>query len=145
MSQANPTITNRRRAIVGLTAALLVSAPVATATASTADPRSPDARDAAVLAQRAAHPTPTRTDFRSPDARDAALRVVNTPRGDAGYVGLGTPAPAIARIAPASHSSTPGLAWGYVAVMLALALAAGMGLNETLRRHRLGRLLTPRA
>jgi hypothetical protein len=148
MSQATTTTTNRRRVIVGLAAALLVSAPVASTMASAADPRSPDARDAGIVAQGAVHQAAARTDFRSPDARDAALRAT-TPRGDAGYVGLRTPvvpalAPTPATAQPAGQPSTSGLAWSSVALLVALAVAAGMGLNEALRRRRLGRLLTPR-
>ena len=145
MSQATTTTINRRRGIVGFAAALVVSAPVASA----ADARTLDALDAAIAVHRAVHQVPARTDFRSPDARDAVPQA-RAPRGDAGYVGLRTPAtPALSSIAPtaqpAGQSSSSGFAWSSVALMLALAVAAGMGLNEALRRRRPGRLLTPRS
>jgi hypothetical protein len=146
MNQATTTTINRRRVIVGFAAALVVSAPVASA----ADARTLDALDAAIAVQRTVHQVPARTDFRSPDARDAVPQA-RAPRGDAGYVGLRTPAmPALSSIAPtaqpAGQPSSSGFAWSSVALMLALAVAAGMGLNEALRRRRrLGRLLTPRS
>jgi hypothetical protein len=149
MSQATTTTINRRRVIVGFAAALLVSAPVASTMASAADARTPDALDAAIAVQRAVHQVPARTDFRSPDARDAVPQA-RAPRGDAGYVGLRTPAtPALSPIAPtaqpAGQPSTSGFAWSSVALLVALAAAAGIGLNAALRRRRLGRLLTPRS
>ncbi len=127
MSHTSTTTTNRRRLVAGLATALLVTMPAASAAASTGDLRSPDARDAARAAQRIVTPAA---------------------RGDAGYVGLNTPLPNPALVVPATRAAVPGpsssgVAWGYVALMVVLAVAAGMGVNEGLRRRRLGHLLTP--
>jgi hypothetical protein len=129
MSLMSTITTNRRRFVAGLATALLVTMPALSATASTGDLRSPDARDAARAAQQVVTPAAT------------------GPRGDAGYVGLNTPLPNPALVVPASRAAVPGpsssgVAWGYVALMVGLAVAAGMGVNEGLRRRRLGHLLT---
>jgi hypothetical protein len=64
-------IRRHRAVVLALSAFVLVTAPTAGA-ATYEDLRSPDARDAAAVAEQQAQTPATSRDLRSPDARDAA-------------------------------------------------------------------------
>ncbi len=83
----------RRRAVaLALSACVLtVAAPTAVAQTTNQDLRSPDARDAALAAERQAQSAAAARDLRSPDARDAALASQQAAQPSAGYRDLRSP------------------------------------------------------
>ncbi|MCW3063507.1 MAG: hypothetical protein JWN32_679, partial [Solirubrobacterales bacterium] len=94
------------------------------------DPRSPDARDAALAAQTSVQPAAARVDPRSPDARDAARAAA----GVSPSASVQPAAAAPAAITVTEHSSQT-LAIVFSACALAIALLA-VGFVAVSRRPR---------